>query len=262
MKEYAQEAENLGYILTEDELKALGEVDDAYQRMKMTVDTVKKQLAAELAPTVTEVMTTFTKMVETAGKALIDSGIIDGVKELLVSLTMLLEPLLNALSISDTVPERLKPVTNVLYEIADLFARISDTASFFVGLFKTGSIFGMKEGFQQMKTAMGFGYGSGNPNNQQELRMRHEGTWDQYANYYGIGYNATGNDNWRGGLTWVGESGAELVNLPRGSQIVNAQDASSFGDTFYITIDAANVREFNDIVNMARSARVRSRMRG
>lgn len=36
----------------------------------------------------------------------------------------------------------------------------------------------------------------------------------------GIGNNAEGTDNWRGGLTWVGERGKELVNLPKGSQII------------------------------------------
>lgn len=34
------------------------------------------------------------------------------------------------------------------------------------------------------------------------------------------GNNAAGTDYWRGGLTWVGERGRELLNLPRGSQII------------------------------------------
>ncbi len=33
------------------------------------------------------------------------------------------------------------------------------------------------------------------------------------------GNNAQGTDYWRGGLTWVGEEGPELINAPRGSQI-------------------------------------------
>lgn len=32
--------------------------------------------------------------------------------------------------------------------------------------------------------------------------------------------NAQGTDNWRGGLSWVGERGPELVNLPRGAQVI------------------------------------------
>ena len=35
-----------------------------------------------------------------------------------------------------------------------------------------------------------------------------------------IGRNAKGDDNWRGGLTWVGEEGPELVELPGGSRIL------------------------------------------
>ena len=39
--------------------------------------------------------------------------------------------------------------------------------------------------------------------------------------------NARGTDFWRGGLTWVGEEGPELVNLPRGSQVIpSAQSAA------------------------------------
>ena len=39
--------------------------------------------------------------------------------------------------------------------------------------------------------------------------------------------NADGTDNWRGGMSWVGERGPELVNLPRGSQVHDAQTSQS-----------------------------------
>ena len=32
--------------------------------------------------------------------------------------------------------------------------------------------------------------------------------------------NAGGTDNWRGGLSWVGERGPELMNIPRGAQVI------------------------------------------
>lgn len=35
-----------------------------------------------------------------------------------------------------------------------------------------------------------------------------------------VGNNAAGTDSWRGGPTWVGERGPEIVNLPRGSQVI------------------------------------------
>ena len=40
-----------------------------------------------------------------------------------------------------------------------------------------------------------------------------------------VGHNAGGTDNWRGGATWVGESGPELVSLPQGTQIRSNQES-------------------------------------
>jgi phage-related protein len=40
-----------------------------------------------------------------------------------------------------------------------------------------------------------------------------------------VGANANGTTNWRGGLTWVGERGPELVDVPRGSRILNNRDS-------------------------------------
>ena len=40
-----------------------------------------------------------------------------------------------------------------------------------------------------------------------------------------IGNNAAGTDSWRGGWTWVGEKGPELMNLPRGTKILNNHES-------------------------------------
>ena len=44
----------------------------------------------------------------------------------------------------------------------------------------------------------------------------------------GPGRNARGTRNWSGGWTWVGEEGPELLNLPRGSEILSNADSMSF----------------------------------
>lgn len=76
----------------------------------------------------------------------------------------------------------------------------------------------------------------------------------------GIGVNAAGTGNWRGGWSWVGENGPELAYLPRGSQVKSATESrESGGDVFNITIDAKNVREFNDIVRIAQNSRMNLR---
>lgn len=78
---------------------------------------------------------------------------------------------------------------------------------------------------------------------------------------------ADGTYNHPGGLALVGERGPEILRLPTGSQVYPTgvsqtmlQGARSGGDTYNITIDARSVREFNDIVRIARSARQNGRM--
>lgn len=42
-----------------------------------------------------------------------------------------------------------------------------------------------------------------------------------------VGANAKGDNNWKGGVTWVGEEGPELVDLPKGSRILPHKESIS-----------------------------------
>jgi hypothetical protein len=54
-----------------------------------------------------------------------------------------------------------------------------------------------------------------------------------------FGNNANGTPSWKGGLTWVGERGPELVNLPRGAGVIPAHRASQMsGGGMTINVDA------------------------
>ena len=87
----------------------------------------------------------------------------------------------------------------------------------------------------------------------------------KYVGNYGYShaFNAGGTENWRGGLTWVGEAGPELVNLPRGSQVLSAQESAGAGNVYIetVVIDANDINELNDIVRIFHSAKVKARMR-
>ncbi|MCF0104312.1 MAG: hypothetical protein HUJ51_02875 [Eggerthellaceae bacterium] len=64
----------------------------------------------------------------------------------------------------------------------------------------------------------------------------------------------------QGGLAWVGEEGPELIDVPEGSKVYTAEESERMasGDNFYVnvTIDAKNVREFNDVIDVVRGQRV------
>lgn len=62
-----------------------------------------------------------------------------------------------------------------------------------------------------------------------------------------------GTNNYPGGWGWMNELGPELVKLPKGSQIIphkESKEMLSGGDTFYVTIDAKNIKDFTDVVRV------------
>ena len=67
-----------------------------------------------------------------------------------------------------------------------------------------------------------------------------------FASFLGlgsVGRNAEGTDNWSGGPTWVGEKGPEIVNLPRGAQVVpNAVAARNGGGTTFAPVTTIDAR--------------------
>lgn len=54
--EFAKEAHNMGAVLDEETLAALGGVDDAVQRFSLAMDSVKNQIGAEFAPAVEDIL--------------------------------------------------------------------------------------------------------------------------------------------------------------------------------------------------------------
>ena len=299
LKQYAQEAHSMGYVLDNEALTALTEVDDAYQRLQKSQEGAKNQLSAEFAPYLTEFYEKITKLIKDGGQALKDSGIVDSFGMLLETVGDIIAPT-DQLS-SDTVPK----LTEALRPLAEIMAGIADTIDFISGAATvlTTGIWDWDKwsgGWKQMGKAAGFGYSYGNGNNTQTLKEKWEqtdinratsangygqyyanGKW--YSNYDSYlrdeweksgtgttfeywkmqkGYNASGTDYWRGGRTLIGEYGPEEVVLPQGTRILTAQETrqASGGDTFYITIPANTVKEFNDIVNIARNKRRTDRM--
>ena len=252
LKEYGAEAEAAGYILDEYQIGRLGAVDDAYQKLQLTIEANKKQLAADFAPAAKAAMELFSDVVKKAGEMLERSGLITNLASIIESLVDILRTGGEILTGIPGFNSALDALRVTLGAVAQFVAVIADGASAVKSLLSLD--------FKGFTNALGFGYGSGNANNYQRTRMQQAGTWDQYASFYGR--NAGGTDNWRGGLTWVGEAGPELVRLPQGSQIMTAQESQQMIQPIevYVTIDAKNVREFNDIVRMAQTAAVDSMM--
>ena len=66
-------------------------------------------------------------------------------------------------------------------------------------------------------------------------------------------------DNWRGGPTWVGENGPEIVNLPRGSQVVPNDVAMKA--TGGISVDARSYPTFQAGMTPTDMAQIQAMLR-
>lgn len=272
LQEYMEAAKD-NYVLTEDQIAVLGELDDQIQLNNNQWEGLKQQIAAQFAPASKEALENFSRLVGAAGNALINSHIIEGVGEIFSTLSAMLNPLADLLGAADGAPGRLRPVYEVLHGIAGVIAWINDAANVAIGMLQTMTIVGAPAGIKRIGNALGFGASSGNYSSLQKWEQNRDRVYaSANGNYFNAetgmwegnyGRNAGGTDSWRGGLTWVGEAGPELVNLPRGTQILSAQDSESRIGTVYIgsvVIDAKNVQEFNDIVRMAQAAAVEQMM--
>ena len=300
LKGYAKEAQSTGYILDDKLFGALLESDDAFQRLQKTQEAVKKQLAAEFAPYLTQFYTDATKATQDLGKVIRDSGIVD-------AFGMLLEKVGGILNPMDQLSNyRVPALTKALRPLAEIMAGLADTVDFVSSLLRLD--------FKGASAAAGFLYSYGTKNNVQTLNDKWTATDTNAAtlsNGYGSYYdsetgkyygsleayanaqyealwesgdksvsgksqaawvddfigklrgNASGTDNWPGGFTRVGENGPEAMYLPAGTRITSASETRYGAGDIYIdriVIDAKNVREFEDVVQLVQNWRVSARM--
>lgn len=298
LKAYADEAHNMGYVLDDEALSALGAVDDAYQRLQNTQEGVKNQLAVEFAPYLEEFYGDLTSGIKTIGSTLQQSGLVDAFGMLLETAGDIIAPM-DTLS-NDKVPA----LTRALRPLAELMAAIADAGDFVSGLLSLD--------FNKMGTALGLNYGKGQMSNVQKLNtkwMQQDTNRATAANGYGSYFdtdtgkaygnmesyanaqyealvragdssvlgksqdlwvqeylkklrgNAAGTDNWSGGWTRVNENGLERIFLPSGSRIQTASETRyTSGDTYNTTVYVDHVEDLDTILRIAKNARITARM--
>ena len=256
---YNQSAESLDYLLekkkelgimTGDEIEALKDVSEALLDYEERTTSAKDTIAAEFAPAMAAFQEEMGIALQDLGEAAEESGLVNFFGAILELITALL-PLIQHLG---TGLEALEPVFDTLSialgVVADVLALVVNGVAAFQDL------------VMDIPRLL-FGWGG-------------ESNYDKYLdNIAGIfsgndsatkraltnAYNSSGHYNFAGGYTWVGENGPELAYLPQGTRIFNNQESRELGgDVFYVTIDAKNVREFNDIVAMAQAKRRTERM--
>lgn len=215
LEQFRKEAREMGYVMSDEMLASLGSVDDAVQRFNNSSAAAKNTLAGALAPAVSGFIDEGNHLVGVLSEIVDKSGLDDFLTAIITSgsgILKSLEPIMEILG--PLVSQTLKPIALALGIVADALTIIASILGIIIESVKwlTGQSpnAGSKIASYWQNIA---GVFTGNGATTAALKM------------YGIGNNADGTDNWRGGLTWVGERGPELVNLPSGSAVYSNQQS-------------------------------------
>ena len=273
LRKFADEATEVGYVLDESQIKKLAEVDDAHEKTQKIIEATQKQIAAEFAPASKAAMETFGDAVQKAGQLLVDSHLIENAAAIVTQVMNIIDA---ASDFASLIPGWMNPIerlSNTLKGLAAVAAMVADALNAVSSL--------MRLDFNGVKTALGMNLSSGQMNNLQQLKYgdswTHNGVgwdiapsgsagydkskglyYDKNGNYM---YNAAGSFNWRGGLTWVGESGPELVSLPQGSRIYNAQESRKMASPTVVATDLSQIEQLlGEVLSALRDKRVIGRM--
>lgn len=252
LAELAKQAHEAGYVMDNETLQSFGDLDDSMQEIDKKFDAVKNTLAQALLPVlgdladfVSSIPTEAITFIAVAGGAVLVITSVAKAVTAVSSAGAVLAPVLTAVGVGAGV------AGGGLSTMLPIILAVTAAVLALVGVFLL------------LKDAFGSTSSASNGMNQTLSQVNHT-----MAN---MPRHARGTNFWTGGATWVGEEGPELVELPRGSRIYSAGQSrmkqsrgAGSGDGVYIqnlsvTVDAKNVREFNDIVRIAQNEAVRIR---
>ena len=239
-KEYEQNAKK---VMTDEQLERANAYQDAMDELNESFEALKLSLGEFLIPLLTKVANFFASIPTPVLKvitivAALTAGIILLSKAILSIKTVMTA--VNALN-GAFQATGMKTVVIVMAIVAALIALAAIIAV----------IVGKKDDIDKTMTSV-----------QKSTEAMGANVQNASAMANNIGKNAQGTDYWRGGRTWVGEEGPEIVELPRGSRVIpndKASQISNATNNYYITIDAKNVMDFNRVVEMANAMQMATR---
>nr|DAG26531.1 MAG TPA: tail tape measure [Caudoviricetes sp.] len=239
LKELAEQAHEVGYVVDNETLQSFGELDDAMQKLDKQGDAVKRSFAEALLP----IITAFAEAL---------SAIPTPVLTAVISIT----------SIATVVLLVAKAIKDLQGPVGTVKSMIGSAMSHMDLLYI--KILAIVAAITALVAVIAVLIGKGNEINSAMSGISSATTGTMRAANSKVPQYATGTRSARGGMALVGENGPELVNLRGGEHIyTNGQTRSLLGGDSIsigqITIDAKNVKEFNDIVNIARNEAVSMR---
>lgn len=234
-------------IVKDEDIQKLAFLSDSLGMFEAKMEAAKSKVAAAFAPALEQVIQIVGDLAMQFAEFAADTGLVDlfgTIIELAGNLLQALEPVLDILNL-------LKPVFQAIGGVLALFADAVKVVVNAVGALT-----------DTLDYLFSFGQKRFDTSNIQSIANVFSGTDSSFGRWMGsVAHNAAGTDNWRGGLTWVGENGPELVNLPKGSQVLTNQESRSVGgDTFNISVNMSQISDIQKLIDMSNNYRRSVRM--
>lgn len=193
LKELGEEAQKLGIIMSPENLGQLGDLKDQMDKLNAQTSALKLNLGLALIPVLSGLFNILNKI---NPQVLATVAIVGSIAVIAVSVIKAIGSITSTFSAMN--PATLKTTAIVVGVVAALIA-LAAVIAVIVG-----------KGDELNKTMANVG------NSVVDMTS----TVNNAGNRVQIGRNATGTNNWRGGLTWVNEEGGEILDLPRGTRII------------------------------------------
>lgn len=237
LKELGNEAQALGVVLSGDEVQAAAKAKDAFDRLNSVLDAAKMKIGAELAPVLTAIANAIASVPAPVLATVAAIGaLVAVVGTAIVAIGSVVKAFSNISSAVGLATGALNPNLLIILAIVAALALLAIAIEKIIQLYQKWR----KEQEQLNKATQ---------NLSENLSVSQGG--GGHSRGSGNDHKASGGYA-RGGMTWVGENGPELVDLPSGSRVYNNHESKQIaGNTTYnisMSMDLSKMKSINDVV--------------
>ena len=259
LQAYGREAQQLGIIMSEDQIQALSSMQNSFDKLNNVMNASKNLLSASVAPLFASIADAISQ-VDPAILAVVGGfgsliSVVSNLAPLLQGVAAITQ-LLTMSKIATAAATQVETVaeaglgatamaTNValLPQIAIALALTAALAGLAYAIYKIIDLLTQEADAADKAASSTEKFA----NASRGSSSSNDSTSNSGKGHYALGGRVSGKQ------VWVGEQGAELVELPSGSTVYNHQESrnmTSSSNVFNVTIDAHNVDDFNKVVKV------------
>lgn len=269
LRSYAQEAQNLGVVLSGDQIESLNQMQDAFDQFDSVMQASSNRIQAGFAPAITIVTNALSNMNPAMVDVINITGKAFGVFGQMVPTLSNLATATNTLRIAKAATAAttgFEASAEIGLGMAAQFANLSLGPQIMIIGALALAAYGLVEVIKALIEAYA------------EYKVRADAAADSTKKFAdaasgtetsedsksssGKKHFALGGRVSRGGQVWVGEQGAELVDLPVGSYVHNTTEVQNVArsESLIMNVYVDHISELDDLIRIKNQAQQRSRM--